>query len=99
MRIVSLCYCTYHRTQAGYVQFLYYPTGQVGGAFPPYFWMVQVFPSCQAASVQQAGNWPRTLRVSLDSPAADAKSIIGALTFLSMTQRGNVTRSQGYLSN
>ena len=37
--------------------------------------VVLVFPSCQAASVQQAGNWSRTLRVNLASPAADTKSI------------------------
>ncbi len=37
--------------------------------------VVLVFPSCQATSVQQAGNWSRTLRVNLASPAADTKSI------------------------
>ena len=36
--------------------------------------VVLVFPSCQAASIQQAGNWSRTLRVNLASPAADNKS-------------------------
>ncbi len=58
--------------------------------------MVWVIPSCQAASVQQAGNWSRTLRVNLASPAADTKSIFSFLTKLPPSgQRGNAIRQNG----
>jgi hypothetical protein len=69
------------------------PGGQTGGASPPNFWLVQVIPSCQAASVQLAGNWPRTLRVNLASPASDTKSTIGISNLLFLTQGWNATRN------